>query len=264
MRTFSRTLARTGVLQVDSVNVLQRAHYMPLFSRMGPYDTDLLRRASEQSPRRVVEYWAHVAGLHAGRPVARTCGTGWRVTASAATRGPGRRRQPELVDSLVSEIRDEGATTPRDLDDGLAATARSTGAGTGPRPQARPRLPLHLRRARHRRAQQPVRARLRPARAGASRRRSSTQPDADPARDQGRAGPAGRAQSHGVATVRCLRDYYRLQLERGEDTQVDHARDRGAGRGRRAAARADRGLEAPGLPAPGRRRCRARSTPGRC
>ena len=60
LRTFDRTLARTGVLQVDSVNVLQRAHYMPLFSRMGPYDTELLRRASERRPRRVVEYWAHV------------------------------------------------------------------------------------------------------------------------------------------------------------------------------------------------------------
>ena len=45
MRTFQRTLERTGVLQVDSVNVLQRAHYMPLYSRMGPYDIDLLRRA---------------------------------------------------------------------------------------------------------------------------------------------------------------------------------------------------------------------------
>ena len=61
MRTFSRTLARTGVLQVDSVNVLQRAHYMPLFSRMGPYDTEMLKRASEKKPRRMVEYWAHVA-----------------------------------------------------------------------------------------------------------------------------------------------------------------------------------------------------------
>ena len=60
MRTFSRTLERTGVLQVDSVNVLQRAHYMPLFSRMGPYDTDMLKRASEKKPRRMVEYWAHV------------------------------------------------------------------------------------------------------------------------------------------------------------------------------------------------------------
>ena len=48
------------MLQVDSVNVLQRAHYMPLFSRMGPYDIDLLRRAAERKPRRIVEYWAHV------------------------------------------------------------------------------------------------------------------------------------------------------------------------------------------------------------
>src|SRR6476469_5893918 len=61
MRTFSRTLARTGVLQIDSVNVLQRAHFMPLFSRMGPYDVDLLKRASSRRPRRLVEYWAHVA-----------------------------------------------------------------------------------------------------------------------------------------------------------------------------------------------------------
>ena len=60
MRTFDRTLSRTGVLQVDSVNVLQRAHYMPLFSRMGPYDVELLRRAAERKPRRIVEYWAHV------------------------------------------------------------------------------------------------------------------------------------------------------------------------------------------------------------
>ncbi|MDZ5621192.1 crosslink repair DNA glycosylase YcaQ family protein [Nocardioides sp. HM23] len=60
MRTFQRTLNRTGVLQVDSVNVLQRAHFMPLYSRMGPYDVDLLRRAAEGRPRRVIEYWAHV------------------------------------------------------------------------------------------------------------------------------------------------------------------------------------------------------------
>ena len=63
MRTLNRTVARTGVLQVDSVNVLQRAHLMPLYSRMGPYDTDLLRRAAQQRPRRLVEYWAHVQAL---------------------------------------------------------------------------------------------------------------------------------------------------------------------------------------------------------
>ena len=64
MRTLDRAVARTGVLQVDSVNVLQRAHYMPLFSRMGPYDIDMLKRASEKRPRRMVEYWAHVQAFH--------------------------------------------------------------------------------------------------------------------------------------------------------------------------------------------------------
>ena len=64
MRTFERTLARTGVLQVDSVNVLQRAHYMPLFSRMGPYDVDLLRRAAE---RRRAGSWS------TGRTCRRSC-----------------------------------------------------------------------------------------------------------------------------------------------------------------------------------------------
>ena len=63
LRTLSRTLRRTGVLQIDSVNVLQRAHYVPLFSRMGPYDTALLDRASGKAPRRLVEYWAHVAAF---------------------------------------------------------------------------------------------------------------------------------------------------------------------------------------------------------
>ncbi|WP_181407646.1 winged helix-turn-helix domain-containing protein [Nocardioides sambongensis] len=63
MRTLDRALTRTGVLQVDSVNVLQRAHYMPLYARMGPYAPDLLRRAAQRRPRRLVEYWAHVQAL---------------------------------------------------------------------------------------------------------------------------------------------------------------------------------------------------------
>ena len=62
--TLSRTVRRTGVLQVDSVNVFARAHLMPLYSRMGPYDPDLLRRATTgSSNRRLVEYWAHVQAL---------------------------------------------------------------------------------------------------------------------------------------------------------------------------------------------------------
>jgi uncharacterized protein YcaQ len=118
MRTFARTLERTAVLQIDSVNVLQRAHYMPLFARMGPYDIDMLRRASEVKPRRMVEYWAHVAAFmpidlwphmqHRMRHY-REQGHAWM----------GFPERLDLVESLLAEIRERGASTPRDLDEGL-------------------------------------------------------------------------------------------------------------------------------------------------
>ncbi|QZT64362.1 MULTISPECIES: winged helix-turn-helix domain-containing protein [Mycolicibacterium] len=64
-----RLIARLQVLQLDSVSVAVRAHYAPVFSRIGPYDRDLLDRAawshSARSPRLLVEYWAHEAALMA-------------------------------------------------------------------------------------------------------------------------------------------------------------------------------------------------------
>lgn len=115
MRTLQRTVQRTGVLQIDSVNVLARAHLMPLFSRMGPYDTGLLQRAAERHPRRLVEYWAHVAAYMPVDLWPHMQGR-MRRNRERSELSPQRR---ELAAALVEEIRDRGAATPRDLDEGL-------------------------------------------------------------------------------------------------------------------------------------------------
>jgi uncharacterized protein len=60
-----RTLERLSLHQIDSVNVLARAHYVPAFSRLGDYDRSLLDRSAwgRKSERRLFEYWAHEASL---------------------------------------------------------------------------------------------------------------------------------------------------------------------------------------------------------
>ncbi|MBB4038754.1 hypothetical protein GGR34_000383 [Microvirga flocculans] len=63
-RHLGRVLQRSHLLQIDSVNVLVRAHYMPLFSRIGPYDRSLLEQSAYHPKRReAFEYWGHEASL---------------------------------------------------------------------------------------------------------------------------------------------------------------------------------------------------------
>jgi uncharacterized protein len=63
-RHLSRVLQRSHLLQIDSVNVLVRAHYMPLFSRIGAYDRNLLEKtAYHRKKREAFEYWGHEASL---------------------------------------------------------------------------------------------------------------------------------------------------------------------------------------------------------
>ena len=59
-----RTVRALGLLQIDSVNVLVRSHYLPLFSRLGAYAMPLLDEAAYGGRRRqVFEYWGHEASL---------------------------------------------------------------------------------------------------------------------------------------------------------------------------------------------------------
>ncbi|MDR7251450.1 uncharacterized protein YcaQ [Nocardioides sp. BE266] len=123
MKTFDRTVARTGVLQVDSVNVLQRAHFMPLYSRMGPYDVDLLRRASERRPRRVVEYWAHVQAL---MPVDLWPLMRHRMDHYRSERGKWGfvASDPGLEARVLDAVRDRGPVTARHLEEEFSTGPR--------------------------------------------------------------------------------------------------------------------------------------------
>ncbi|MGZ0710391.1 winged helix-turn-helix domain-containing protein (plasmid) [Coraliomargarita sp. W4R53] len=62
-RQLNLALARMSTLQIDSVNVFARSHYMPLFSRLGPYDPGQLDQLLFARRAPYVEYWAHVAAF---------------------------------------------------------------------------------------------------------------------------------------------------------------------------------------------------------
>src|SRR4029078_6723052 len=122
-----RLISRIQVLQLDSVSVGVRAHYAPVFSRLGPYDRDVLDRAawshSARSPRLLVEYWAHEAALMAGdgRPLLRG-----RVREHTHGRWGTQlvRKNPRLADDVVAAVKELGPATAGQIEAHLGAEQR--------------------------------------------------------------------------------------------------------------------------------------------
>lgn len=105
-RHLRRAIDRTGLLQIDSVNVLVRSHYLPVFARLGPYPVDALDRLTWGPKAELFEYWAHVASLV---PVRLQPFLRWRMD-EAAVRGPWEqlRKQPEMLDKVRTLVRESG------------------------------------------------------------------------------------------------------------------------------------------------------------
>ena len=109
-----RLVSRIQVLQLDSVSVAVRAHYAPVFSRLGPYDRDVLDRAAwshtARSPRLLVEYWAHEAALMAvdDWPLMR-----WRMREYQHGRWRTEvvRKRARLADDVVAAVAKHGPST---------------------------------------------------------------------------------------------------------------------------------------------------------
>ncbi|OZM81161.1 winged helix-turn-helix domain-containing protein [Pseudonocardia sp. MH-G8] len=126
-RHLLRALGRVRLLQLDSVNVAVRAHYMPLFSRLGPYDPALVDDAawshSARRPRLLVEAWAHEASLlpveewplmHAGAIRDRW----WRSYQPLVEHHPG------LVDDVLAAVKELGPVGAGTLEAAVAAPTR--------------------------------------------------------------------------------------------------------------------------------------------
>jgi uncharacterized protein len=129
-RHIRRVLARIGLLQIDSVNVFCRTHYLPILARLGPYSRDLLDTLTAHTSgpvrRELFEYWAHEASLV---PVELHPLLRWRMARAESDPWPGIRRiakeQPDLLDTVIALIEQNGPI--RASETGIPRPARRPG-----------------------------------------------------------------------------------------------------------------------------------------
>ncbi|MDJ0663748.1 MAG: crosslink repair DNA glycosylase YcaQ family protein [Acidimicrobiia bacterium] len=128
-RHFRRVIDKIGLLQLDSVNVLERSHYLPMWSRLGAYRKDALDEFTARSGE-MFEYWGHVASI---LPVETYPLFRWRMDAIT----PGPRTQamlddhPDYLESVLAEIAEHGPLTVSQLSDPGSRTGPWWGHGKG-------------------------------------------------------------------------------------------------------------------------------------
>ena len=114
-------IERLGVVQIDSVNVVSRTHYLPAFSRLGAYPRDLLEELAWGKKKALIEYWGHEASLTpaATQPLLR-----WRMADAhdgvGVWKGVARflRERRDFVDRVLAEIAARGPLAASELDMG--------------------------------------------------------------------------------------------------------------------------------------------------
>jgi len=117
-RHFRKTVERLGVVQIDSVNVVTRTHYLPKFSRLGDYDRETLEGEAWGKKRSLFEYWGHEASLLPleSQPLFR-----WRMARAESGDGAWsglnrfRRERGDYIDNILSEIERRGPVTGGDF-----------------------------------------------------------------------------------------------------------------------------------------------------
>jgi uncharacterized protein YcaQ len=120
-RQLTKLVERLGVVQIDSVNVVSRTHYLPAFSRLGAYPRELLEEIAWGRKRPLFEYWAHEASLLplASQPLFR-----WRMQDArdgvGTWKGIARfmRERRDFLDRVLAEVGTRGPLSASDLEMG--------------------------------------------------------------------------------------------------------------------------------------------------
>ncbi len=206
----TKIVRRLGAVQIDSVNVLVRSHYLPVFSRGGPYSPELLERAAYDGSRSLFEYWGHEASL---LPVELYPLFRWRMERARNGEGTWKRLRryatshKSLVTAALEQIRERGPLGASELAD----SGKSKGSWWG-WSQGKEILEWlfwigDVTTARRRNFERlyDLTERVLPEKV----RAASTPPPEQARREL----MAVAARSLGVATARDLRDYFRLPAE---------------------------------------------------